>query len=210
MHVSIKTAKRALTGVIVVELVCCLGLGVFLALHKPAAAPRPRTAVSTPLYRMPAPVQTSVVGHPMRLKIPKINVDAALDYVALTPDGALGAPRVPANAGWYDRGPVPGASGNAVIDGHFGWKDGVAAVFDNLHTLQAGDNVYVEDDRGATIAFVVRELRTYGNDANPAEVFRSTDSGVHLNLITCGGKWDAAQKSYSSRLVVFADKQPAV
>jgi len=34
-------------------------------------------------------------GFPVRLKIPEINVDAALDYVGLTPQGALGVPKVP-------------------------------------------------------------------------------------------------------------------
>jgi hypothetical protein len=31
------------------------------------------------------------------------------------------------------------------------------------------------------------------------------DNGDHLNLITCDGIWDADEKSYSKRLVVFAD-----
>jgi hypothetical protein len=30
---------------------------------------------------------------------------------------------------------------------------------------------------------------------------------VHLNLITCGGVWDKVGKSYSNRIVVFADME---
>jgi len=38
-----------------------------------------------------------------------------------------------------------------------------------------------------------------------ADVFRATDDGAHLNLITCEGTWSQAQLSYSQRLVVFTD-----
>jgi hypothetical protein len=37
-------------------------------------------------------------------------------------------------------------------------------------------------------------------------VFASNDGGAHLNLITCAGEWNKGKKSYSERLVVFADK----
>jgi hypothetical protein len=53
----------------------------------------------------------------------------------------------------------------------------------------------------------VRELRTYGPDEYASAVFRSSDGKAHLNLITCEGTWNSAQKSFSNRLVVFADKE---
>ncbi len=146
-------------------------------------------------------------GLPVRLKIPKIKVDAALDYVGITSQGELGVPSSPANAGWYDRGPRPGEEGSAVIDGHFGYRSHIPAVFDNLHTLQKGDKLYVKDIRGLTVTFVVRELRTYGPDEYAPAVFRSSDGKAHLNLITCQGTWDETHKSFSRRLVVFADKE---
>lgn len=147
------------------------------------------------------------VGLPARLEIPKIKVDAALDYVGVTSKGELGVSPGPANAAWYDQGPRPGQTGNAVIDGHFGYKNHIPAVFDNLHALQKGDKLYIKDIKGLTTIFVVRELRTYGsNDYAPA-IFRSSDGKAHLNLITCQGDWNKTQKNYPSRLVVFADKE---
>lgn len=147
-----------------------------------------------------------VPAFPVRIKIPKINVDAALDYVSLKPNGELGAPKNPDNAGWFYTGPRPGSIGSAVIDGHFGYKNNIPAVFDNLHKLQVGDNIIVVDERGASRTFVVRELRTYGSNDSASNVFISTDGKSHLNLITCQGSWNEDQKSYSSRLVVFTDK----
>src|SRR6185503_2382424 len=105
--------------------------------------------------------------------------------VGLAPDGAMAAPEGPVHAAWLYAGPRPGEEGTALIDGHEGWKDGIQAVFDDLDTLQAGDKLYVEDDQGTVITFVVRTLKTYGQNENPSEVFNSSDGKAHLNLITC-------------------------
>ena len=142
----------------------------------------------------------------MHLRIPKINVDAAIQYVGLTPQGAMDVPKGPADVAWFDLGPRPGENGSAVIAGHEGWKDGIHAVFDNLHTLQKGDKLYVEDENGTTITFVVREVKLYDQNQDASDVFGSSDGAAHLNLITCAGTWHAAEKSYSNRLVVFTDK----
>jgi LPXTG-site transpeptidase (sortase) family protein len=143
---------------------------------------------------------------PGRLKIPKIGVDAAIESVGLTQGGAAGVPKNPGDVAWFNLSPRPGDEGNSIIDGHFGWKDGQPAVFDKLSNLRPGDAISVESAEGITTTFVVRELRTYGLRENVSEVFHSSDGKAHLNLITCEGVWDAVSKSYSKRLVVFADK----
>ena len=93
------------------------------------------------------------------------------------------------------------------MDGHSGWENKTPAVFDTLYKLQKGDSISVIDVRGATTTFVVREIKTYNPEANTSSVFVSTDGKIHLNLITCEGAWNPITKSYSRRLVVFADKQ---
>ena len=80
-------------------------------------------------------------------------------------------------------------------------------MFNNLYKLQKGDELYIEDENGATIAFVVIESRSYDLKADVSKVFISDDDRSHLNLITCEGVWDQASKSYSERLVVFADRE---
>lgn len=153
------------------------------------------------------PSQETGIGLPMRLKIPSINVDSSVEYVGLTPDGAVDVPKERANIAWFNLGSRPGENGSSVISGHSGWKDGKASVFDNLYKLRKGDKLYIEDDKGAIISFAVRESRSYDPQADAAEVFGSSDGKAHLNLITCEGLWDNAKKSYSKRLVVFADKE---
>ncbi len=155
-----------------------------------------------------APVQKKVVfGIPVRLTIPKIRVDAAVEQVGLALDGSVGVPKGPVNAAWFNRGPHPGNIGSAVITGHYGrWKGGLATVFNNLNQLQPGDKIYMKDAQGVVSTFVVRSLRDYNAAADAMDVFGSTDGRSHLNLITCEGVWNAASKSYPKRLVVFSDK----
>jgi LPXTG-site transpeptidase (sortase) family protein len=156
----------------------------------------------------PVPVISKVlpVVRIARIKIPKIKVDAPIINAGLTVSGELAVPKGPAEAAWFSLGPRPGEIGNAVISGHYGWKDNIPAVFDNLSKLKKGDKVYFQNENGTTTAFVVRSVKVYGQNAKAPEVFISTDGKAHLNLITCGGIWNKTQKSYSNRLVVFTDK----
>lgn len=144
----------------------------------------------------------------MRLKIPKINVDATVESLGLTSQKAVDVTKIPSNTSWYNLGTFPGENGSAVISGHYGqWKSGEGSVFDDLNKLSKGDKLYFEDGKGTTITFVVRESRSYDPNANTPEIFDSYDGKSHLNLITCEGSWNKITKSYSKRLVVFTDKE---
>lgn len=165
---------------------------------KPPAPAKPAT--------LPSPAKTAP-NAPLRLLIPKIKVNAAVESVGLTKDGAVGVPKGFTNAAWFNAGVRPGEIGSAIIDGHFGWIRGVGAVFNNLSKLRAGDKVYVKDKTGKIITFAVRATRTYSLQDSAAEVFGASDGQAHLNLITCEGVWKKATQSYSRRLVVFTDKE---
>lgn len=148
-------------------------------------------------------VQKENPGFPVRLKIPIINVDASIEYVGISSKGAMEVPNNTTDVGWFKFGARPGENGSAVIAGHFDGENGEAGVFNNLHKLKKGDELYIQYGTGTSISFVVRESRTY--DPGYAEdVFTRNDS-AYLNLITCDGVWDEAKKNYSKRLVVFAD-----
>lgn len=147
-------------------------------------------------------VQRSVAA-PVRLKIPKITVDAVVQYVASTSEGTMGVPDNTADVGWYKFGPRPGEEGSAVVAGHLNGTDGGAGVFVDLYKLTRGDILSIEDDHGGITNFVVRESRIY--DPGYAEEVFSKNDGKYLNLITCDGLWDDEKEDYSKRLVVFAD-----
>lgn len=147
-------------------------------------------------------------GIPIRLEIPKINVNAVIISVGVAENGAMEAPNGPKDVGWFKLGTRPGDVGSAVIAGHYGyWKSGVGSVFDDLKKLRKGDKVYVEDERGEIATFVVRKILIYNPNDDASIVFNSSDGKSHLNLITCEGDWNSIQKTYSDRLVIFTDKE---
>ena len=156
---------------------------------------------------VPLTGQETSVGSPIRLLVPKISVNAAIENVGVASDGSMDIPKGPNDVAWFQFGPRPGEVGSAVIAGHFGWKNNTPAVFDDIDTLKKGDLLVVEDDTGATTTFIVREIRLFDPKADAEEVFHSSDGKAHLNLVTCEGVWDTVSKSYSKRLVVFADKE---
>jgi len=147
------------------------------------------------------------VNLPVRLKIPKIGVDTFVESVGRTTKGEVGVPKGPSNSAWFNLGPRPGENGSAIISGHYGWKDDQPAVFDNLAKLKKGDKLFIIDDQGATTTFMVSKSQRYSSDSSALKVFSSNDGKAHLNLITCEGVWDKISKTYSNRLVVFADKE---
>lgn len=190
-----------LLGLLVVLAILVGGVLYMLRSDDTADVPQPKS----PSQRAHAAETAYVPGLPFRIIIPKINVNASIDSLGLTPEGDLGAPDEIANAGWYNAGPRVGSPGSAVIDGHFGGTASKPAVFDKLHTLQIGDIVNVEDTDKKIHAFVVREKQLFQPDEDASTVFRSHDNKAHLNLITCQGVWINRQETYSSRLVVFTD-----
>jgi LPXTG-site transpeptidase (sortase) family protein len=163
----------------------------------------PLTVATTTLYKQEE-LRSSL---PVRLKIPVINVDSVVEYTGFASNGIMDVPKNPDDAAWFKFGPRPGENGSAVMAGHYGWNSGRAAAFDNLYKLRKGDKLYIEDDKGSVISFVVRETRRYGPGGDDSYVFSSSDGKSHLNLITCEGDWDKVSKSYSERLVIFADKE---
>jgi LPXTG-site transpeptidase (sortase) family protein len=178
--------------------------------EKPVAMAEQAVPPAKPLPAEVATVSEQPSLHPsenyFRIRIPSIDINASVEPMGLTPAGAMDAPKGPDEAGWYKYGPEPGEVGSAVIDGHSGWKNDIPAVFDNLGNVKAGDKIYIEDSKGVVSTFVVRELREYGYNADPSEIFHSKDGLSHLNLITCAGQWNDISRSSSLRLVVFADK----
>ena len=120
---------------------------------------------------------------------------------------------VPGNGvdvGLFSLGTHPGDAGSAVIGGHNQW-DSRAAVFGHLDQVKVGDIVSVVDAKGVETSFVVRATRIFDATDTDTGIFTS-QSGAHLNLITCSGEWDAATQDYTKRLVIFTDlvEAPAI
>ena len=170
------------------------------------AVPSP-TAISptaTPVPPTPTPVPRA--GLPVRLKIPKIKVDADIEYVALAADGAMDVPKNYDNTAWYQLGPRPGEQGNAAIAGHVDSKTG-KAVFWDLPKLKVGDEIFVVGDDGVERKFVVTGIESYKRTDAPLERIFGPTTNKHLNLITCDpdSGFNRATSEYGGNVVVYTE-----
>lgn len=154
----------------------------------------------------PKAIAKAPTGLPIKIQIPSIKVNTVIRYVGLAKDGSMGVPSNPSETAWYTLGPKPGETGSAVIAGHVNWWYGAKGVFEHLNDIKKGAKITVLDDKGKTTTFIVRSKHEYGQNEDASSVFISDDGTSHLNLVTCAGIWNKLTKSYSKRLVVFADK----
>ena len=158
---------------------------------------------SAPLAAKAVAQTVATIPEPVQLEIQSIDVAATINPVGLTQQGDMDIDDNGQQLAWYKLGPKPGEEGSAVIAGHYGWKDGVASIFNDLHTLKKGDTIVTRGQDGQLKTFVVTRSETYSPNQDATSVFKSDDGKAHLNLITCQGSWNNSAQTYSERLVVF-------
>ena len=93
--------------------------------------------------------------------------------------------------------------GPAVLAGHVDSTAG-PAVFWRLRDLAPGDEVLVDRADGTTARFTVTRVERHPKDAFPTDEVYGPTTGAELRLITCGGEFDRAARSYRDNVVVFA------
>jgi len=143
------------------------------------------------------------VARPVSLEIPAIGVQSPLVRLGLTSSGALQVPATAAVAGWYTSSPRPGATGAAVVAGHIDSAAG-PGVFYLLHRLHAGELIYIRRADHSLAVFRVTQVRTYPKAAFPTSAVYGGVPNSQLRLITCGGTFDRAARSYLDDVVVYA------
>jgi len=163
----------------------------------------PVTAAQSPVA---APTERAAAGvvRPLSVSIPSIGVSSSLVPLQLIPgSGELAAPAHYGQAGWYAAGPTPGEAGPAVIAGHVDSRAG-PAVFFRLREVTAGDLVEVRRSDGVTARFAVTGVERYPKPAFPTQRVHGPTPDRALRLITCGGSFDHAKRSYRDNVVVYA------
>jgi sortase (surface protein transpeptidase) len=184
-----------------------IGVGLLVVLDESrggteAIAPLAAAATDAPPSTASDGRTATPVAPPVRVVIPTIDVDADLVAVGLNDDLSMEVPDF-GEAGWYELGPRPGAPGPAVITAHVDSVDG-PDVFHRLAELEAGDEITVERADGTDSTFVMRRSEQHLKEDLPVErIWAATDEPV-LRLITCGGDFDAARRSYRSNVIVYA------
>ncbi len=148
-------------------------------------------------------VPVAPAADPVRLRIPSIGVDTALQSLGLLANGSLEVPSQWQVAGWFRGGVRPGNPGPAVIAGHIDSRTG-PAVFYRLRELHAGDAVLVSRADRSVVKFVVDDIAEYRKDTFPAATVYGPQPVPVLRLITCTGDFDRSTGNYLDNLVVSA------
>jgi len=176
-----------------------------VSVPKPARPAAPPTAPARPSTRPAAPVVTE----PVRLRIPRLKVDAAVQPVSVLPEGDLDVPADPDIVGWWSGSArAGGSSGSTVIDGHVDTaRDGRGAFFE-LRTLAPGDRVELRGRDGRWLSYTVTGRRQYDKDRLPVTEVFGPSATHRVVLVTCGGRFDSGTRHYRDNVVVYAAADP--
>ncbi|MEU3838970.1 class F sortase [Streptomyces sp. NPDC028635] len=166
-----------------------------------AAAGRP------PLAELPPAARPLKGAAPQRIDIPDLGVQAPVVGRGLDAEGAIEPPPFDQAAvvGWYAGGAAPGAAGTALMVGHVDTAT-KPAVFYKLSTLKPGRTVRVVRADGHVAEFTVDDVEVLPRDHFDAHrAYGPHRPGrAELRLITCGGTFDKASRSYTANVIVSA------
>jgi LPXTG-site transpeptidase (sortase) family protein len=152
---------------------------------------------------LPAPSEPPIpTAAPATILISSINVHRPVEAVGVDRSGRMYTPQNLWDAGWYKGGPVPGAPGDAVIEGHAGYPN-APLLFGRLTELHAGDAIVVVLADGSRQIFTVDSLKIWPDGTGPPDMGQPYGP-PRLTLITCTGPFDAHYKTYADRLAVEA------
>ena len=136
------------------------------------------------------------------ISIPGLGIEQGVIELAVNGD-SLQVPDRYSDIGWWREGPAPGEDGAAVMVGHVD-SPTAPAVFYELSGVTPGEQISVELDDRSQAVFEVREAILYDRDEFPTQEVYRTQGKPGLNLLTCGGSYDA-DGGYSGNVVVYTD-----
>jgi sortase family protein len=147
---------------------------------------------------------------PVELRIPSLAVDAPVVATGVAEDGQLAIPADISRVGWYRWGPKPGArAGSVVLVSHLdsASQPGLGALA-YLRTVEAGALVAVTTRDGREWRYRVVGRQAIAKGRLPLEDIFSSTGQPRLTLMTCGGSFDPATRSYDDTVVVSAVPVP--
>ncbi|MCW8383793.1 class F sortase [Streptomyces justiciae] len=160
-----------------------------------------------PGVELPPAVKPLGVARPQRLDIPGLGVQAPVVARGLDQDGAIDPPPYDQAGvvGWYAAGTRPGAAGTALMVGHVDTETR-PAVFYKLSSVKPGETIRVIRDDGKVAEFTVDDVQVVTRDHFDAQqAYGTRQSGrAELRLVTCGGTFDRASRSYTANVIVSA------
>ncbi|HYH74592.1 MAG TPA: class F sortase [Candidatus Saccharimonadales bacterium] len=147
-------------------------------------------------------------AEPKYIQLPSIKVEGHVQHVGIDQHKAVAVPNNVHIAGWFVDSVQPGDTGLSIIDGHVDGRR-EAGIFKDLASMQKDDTFTVTLGNDSTRTFkVVKVSRVKTADAPSVLFSQEPEVARQLNLITCGGTFDRASKSYDERIIVAAALVP--
>jgi sortase family protein len=167
-----------------------------------------KPGLASRLTLVPAPdpqlfIPVGPTAPPVEVLIPVLDVHRPVEKIGFDQSGMMGLPVNYWNAGWFEYGPVPGAPGDAVIEGHSGYP-GRPLLFGRLYTLRPGDRIIVVLADRSRRLFIVASKATVPAGSSP-QGLADPYGPARLTLVTCTGSFNKYTYSSSERLLVFAN-----
>lgn len=118
-------------------------------------------------------------------------------------------PKLPSVAGWYRYSAAPSSDAGAlVLAAHVDSRIYGLGPLSQLRYADAGEKVTVVDAAGSPREYEIESVTYISRDALPvSELFQRTGDSS-LVIITCGGSFDEATRSYSDNVVAVARPLP--
>jgi len=192
--------------------------------YVPTATPTARataTVTVTATATVPAvPTPTPFAGPVARLKIPRFDVDAAIESIGVDASNRMEVPADYRNVGWYDPAEtgwtaipsIPGWAGNSVFSAHVDWYPSMRGPFYDLDQVEQGDLIIIVMEDGTEYTYEAVRLTRYTATTMPTgDIIWPTDKPEGeewVTLITCGGTlvrdYPGGPGHYEQRDVVVA------
>ena len=209
---TVSLAVFALGALVLVIGVACSGAGANDKPTAPAATETPTDTATPTNTPRPTPTATPTPfnGKVARMKIPRFNVDAPIEELAINAQNELDTPKdTNRSVGWYYIYDKPGFGGNAVFSAHV-YYHSIPAPFVNLAKSAEGDKIIVQMENGTEYTYSVISNKRYNRDTIDMGAIiwpkEKADYDEWITLITCGGELDSTGQEYVSRDVVVAKR----
>lgn len=144
-------------------------------------------------------------GDPKHISIPTIGMESLIQRVGVDQRKQIAVPTNIHLVGWFTDSARPGAPGLSIIDGHVSGRaqDGI---FKNLNKLNVNDTFTVTQGDGKQLQYkVIGKVSVPTADATNEIFSQNPAVKSQLNLVTCTGTYDDAQRGYTDRLIIQAE-----
>jgi sortase (surface protein transpeptidase) len=200
-------ARFGIATVLLLLLAGCTPVTDGPAAQQPPVSPAPAPAVPA------VPIQSTqlrpviAASPPTRVQVPSVGIDVRVVGVGVQPDGLMELPRDPKIAGWYRFGPDPSdPTGSTVISAHVDSLQFGLGPFSRLRDLPAGAEIIVTTADGTQHRYITEAVARSLKDELPVAELFERSGPPRLVLITCGGQFDTATRTYSDNVIVTAQR----